>query len=61
MIELSEKLSKNIPFVRIDFYEMNKKIYFGELTLCPAAGIGKFEPEEWDKKLGDMLDISNVK
>lgn len=55
MIEFAEKLSKDIPFIRVDFYEMNKKIYFGELTFFPAAGIGKFKPEEWDYKLGKYL------
>ena len=57
MLELAEQLSKDKPFIRIDFYEMNKKIYFGELTFCPAAGIGSFEPEEWDYKLGQFIKL----
>lgn len=62
MIELAEKLSENIPFVRIDFYDIdNKKIYFGEMTFYPAAGFGKFEPEEWDYKLGKLIDLTKVK
>lgn len=60
MIKLAENLSKNIPFLRVDFYEMNSKIYFGELTFYPASGFGKFEPEEWDRKLGDLIDLSLV-
>lgn len=55
MIELAEVLAKGIPFVRIDFYNVNGKIYFGEITFYPAAGIGKFEPSEWDEKLGEKL------
>ena len=61
MIELSRKLSKDLPFVRVDFYEINGKVYFGELTFYPASGFNKFEPEEWDKKLGDLIDLSMVK
>lgn len=61
MIELSEKLSKNFLFLRVDFYESNGKIYFGELTFYPSAGFGKFEPEEWDKKLGDLINIDKIK
>lgn len=57
MMELAEKLSKDIPFIRIDFYEMNKKIYFGELTFCPAAGVGVLEPKKWDRKLGDLIEL----
>ncbi len=55
MVELSERLSKNIPFVRVDFYEINGQIYFGELTLFPGGGFEKFSPSEWDEKIGDML------
>lgn len=57
MLELSKKLSKNIPFVRIDWYEINNKLYFGELTFFPGAGYEEFTPEEWDYKLGDMIRL----
>lgn len=57
MISFSQKLSFEIPFIRVDFYEVNGKIYFGELTFYPASGFGKFTPEEWDKKLGDMIKL----
>lgn len=59
MIEYAEKLSKNIPFARIDFYDVNDHVYFGEITLYPAAGFGKFDPEEWDYKLGNLIRIKN--
>lgn len=61
MVELAEKLSKNIPFVRVDFYVVNDKIYFGELTFYPGSGMEEFTPDEWDYILGTWLDISNVK
>ena len=61
MIELSKKLSKDIPHVRVDFYDINGKVYFGELTFYHFSGFEKFEPEEWDKILGDMLKLSEEK
>ena len=61
MITLAEKLAKDIPFVRVDFYNINGKIYFGEMTFFPSTGFGKFFPSEWDKKIGDMLNINNLK
>ena len=57
MKELAKVLSKGVPFVRVDFYEINTKIYFGELTFYPGSGYISFEPEEWNKKLGDMLEL----
>lgn len=55
MKELTKILSKDIPFIRVDFYEINKKIYFGELTFYPTSGMMPFDPPEYDKILGDML------
>ena len=60
MVELSKKLSKNIPFIRVDWYEIGDKLYFGELTFYPASGFEKFEPKEWNKKNGDMLSIDKL-
>lgn len=59
MLELSEILSKNIPFLRTDFYVINDRIYFGELTFFPASGMSKFEPEEWDERIGNWLVLEN--
>lgn len=61
MIELASKLSENIPFVRVDFYDVNGHIYFGEMTFYPASGYGKFIDEKWDDKLGSLIDIGKVK
>ena len=60
MLDFSKKLSKNIPFVRTDFYEINEMLYFGEMTFFPGSGFEEFKPEEWDKKIGDMIDLSLV-
>lgn len=58
MIRLAETLSANYKFLRVDLYNVNGKIYFGELTFYPAAGMGAFIPEEWDEKLGKLLALS---
>lgn len=55
MFNFSKTLSKSIPFVRVDWYEINGKLYFGELTFYPGSGFEEFEPNEWDKKIGDTL------
>lgn len=57
MLQLVEILSKNIPFARVDLYNSNGKIYFGEITFFPASGFGEFIPEYWDEKLGDWLKL----
>ena len=57
MIELAEILSKDIPFVRVDFYEVNTHIYFGELTFYPGSGFEKFVPAEWDERLGGWIRL----
>lgn len=59
MIRLAERLSKNIPFVRTDFYEVDRRLYFGELTLYPGCGMEEFSPEEWDAKLGKLIKLPN--
>ncbi len=57
MKELAGALSKGIPHVRVDFYEANGKIYFGELTFYHWSGIVSFNPEEWDYKFGDWIKL----
>lgn len=61
MVSLAERLSQNELFLRVDFYSVNGKIYFGELTFYPASGLGKFTPEEWDERLGDLIVLPTVK
>lgn len=59
MVELATKLSQNIPFVRIDFYEVDGKLYFGEMTFYPGSGFEPFYPKKWDKILGDWITLPN--
>lgn len=55
MLSLSEKLSQDISQVRVDWYIVNDKLYFGELTFFDSAGFARWEPEEWEKKLGKLI------
>lgn len=57
MKELSELLAKDIPHVRVDFYEVNGEVYFGELTFYHFSGFTPFVPEEWDYKFGEWLEL----
>lgn len=57
MLELAEKIAEAFDFVRVDFYNLNEKIYIGELTHYPASGRGKFEPQSFDFKLGKYWKI----
>lgn len=61
MKELAEKLSAGIPHVRVDFYEVDESVYFGELTFFHWGGIKPFEPEEWDYKFGSWIKLPNKK
>lgn len=58
MKKLAEKLSQGTKFVRIDLYEINGTIYFGEFTFFHAGGFWPMKPYEWEYKLGDLIDIS---
>lgn len=57
MLEISKKVSKDIPFVRVDLYEINGRVYFGELTLYPSAGFEGFKPAKYDRILGEMIEL----
>lgn len=57
MIEISRTLSKGVPFVRIDLFEVGGQVYFSEFTLCPASGYMPFVPQEYDQIVGEKLII----
>lgn len=57
MINIAKIFSKNMPFLRVDLYNINNHIYFGELTFYPASGIGTFTPSKWNTYLGNMIHI----
>lgn len=57
MVYLAEYLSTPFKFVRVDFYEIGNKVFFGELTFYPGSGFEEFTPEEYDYMLGDWLEL----
>lgn len=61
MIELAGKLSSEFPFVRVDFYNVNEKIYLGELTFYPGNGWEPIVPNEYDRIWGDKIALPKKK
>jgi len=59
MLDIARKLSADFPFVRVDLYNVEGKIYFGELTFYPWAGYVQFTPDEFDFTLGKLMDCSS--
>lgn len=60
MVELAEKLAADFPHVRVDFYDVNGKVYVGEMSFSSASGFGIFTPREWDFKIGEYLDLNKL-
>lgn len=61
MKRLASVLSKGIPQVRVDFYEIRGKVYFGEMTFFHWSGMTPFVPEEWDYKFGSWIRLPNMR
>lgn len=59
MKQLAEKLSKGIPQVRVDMYDLGDRVLFGEMTFFHFSGTMPFEPEKWDRTFGDWLTLPN--
>ena len=59
MLEMAEKLSKPFPLARVDFYDIDGKLYVGELTFSPGGGFNTYY-DEWDNKLGEWLDLNKI-
>lgn len=57
MVEVARSLSRGFPFVRVDLYSTAGELRFGELTFTPDGGGGRFEPPEWDRRLGDLIEL----
>ena len=53
MVSIAEDLAKEFPHVRVDFYDVNGNVIFGELTFYNASGFTKFEPDEFDFIMGE--------
>lgn len=61
MKDMAKELSKDFPFVRVDFFIANGNYYFAELTFTPSACMMPFNPEKYDLEWGTMLDIESLK
>ena len=57
MKQLACKLSAGVPQLRVDFYEVNGSVYFGELTLFHWSGMVPFDPPHWDQTLGEWIKL----
>lgn len=60
MKQIVRKLSKGLSSSRIDLYEINGKVYFGEITLTHWGGFKLFEPKEWDLKFGEWVKLPQI-
>ncbi|MBE6594443.1 MAG: carbonic anhydrase [Ruminococcaceae bacterium] len=60
MMEIAAKLSEGFPFVRVDLYNNDGEIYFGELTFYPWSGYVQFDPDEFDGKLGESFVLPGI-
>jgi len=61
MKEVASKLSKGFVQVRVDLYEINGRVYFGELTLFHHGGIVPFDPDKWDYTFGEWIDLQKIR
>ena len=61
MLEISKKLSANLAYCRIDLYDVDGKIYFGEITLHPHGGFEEIQPPKYDYEWGSYLNIKDIK
>lgn len=61
MVEIAEKLASKFPFVRVDLYNINGKIYFSEMTFTPAKGTLILDDDKCDFEMGKWLDISKYR
>lgn len=62
MLEIATKLSEGLKYIRIDLYEINKKVYFGEITFFPGAGFYPYNgiySYNTDRMLGDLIDLTD--
>ncbi|MBQ7220554.1 MAG: hypothetical protein IJS28_06195 [Synergistaceae bacterium] len=58
MLRIGREIAKLFRYVRVDFYDVDGKLYYGEITLHHGGGFNRFKPESYDRYFGDMLDLS---
>ncbi len=57
MVKIAESISKEIPFLRVDFYSLKTKFYIGEATFYHCGGFCNFKPKEYDLKFGELISL----
>ena len=57
MIEMSKILAQGTSHLRVDYYEINGKLYAGELTFFDGGGYAPFYPDEWNQTIGDWIKL----
>lgn len=60
MKRLAKILSADIPHLRVDFYEINGRVYFGELTFYHWSGLVPFDPPHWDVTFGEWIELPAI-
>lgn len=60
IMDLAERIAKGYPHLRVDFYEVNGRVYFGEITLYHGSGLMTFKPDWWNRTLGDLIKLPNL-
>lgn len=60
MKRIALALSRDLPFLRVDFYDTEERPFVGELTFYPQGGFERFCPQEWDKKFGSWIDLDRA-
>lgn len=58
MLRIGREIAKLFRYVRVDFYDVDGRLYYGEITLHHGGGLNKFKPESFDRYFGDMLDLN---
>lgn len=61
MVEMAKTLSKPFPFCRVDLYNIDGKVYFGELTFYDSGGCVSLHPEKWDRRVASWIDLNSEK
>jgi len=57
ILKIGRELAESIPFARVDFYEIDRQVYFSEITFTPCSGYMPFDPHEWDNTIGSWLKL----
>ncbi len=61
LVSIANKISKDYPVMRVDFYVVNDEIKIGELTIYHASGYSKMHPEHWDYDIGKYINLEKIK